>query len=277
MPAVSVIIPTYNCAHYIAEAVDSVLSQTFGDIEIIIIDDGSTDETSGVLERYSGEGKLRCIIQRHAGLPASRNRGLEEATGEYIAFLDADDMFLPDKIERQVRAFQKHPGYDVIYSGWRYFYDGKKEETFPSTYARLSGDLLFFLKRSNFIHVSTVILRRVCLDSLRFDTSLESHEDWDFFLKLAFAGRRFLCLDEELAIVRVRRTSMTASRPTMDSSRVIVGERAKTMWKELKGGIGLSGKEGIGRLARYLTLRTRAALMGFPASPRFNKPLPFWR
>jgi glycosyltransferase involved in cell wall biosynthesis len=254
--------------------VESVLSQTFRDLELIIVDDGSTDGTKETLAGYRQSPNVVFIERPHGGLPSARNAGLEAARGEYLAFIDADDMFMKDKIEKQARALDRSARPGAVYTRWKFFYDGDTAGAFPSGYPALSGDLFFFLKRSNFIHVSTVMLRRSALGSLRFDPSLVSHEDWDFFLKLASAGTRFACLDEPLSLVRIRATSMTASGPTMDSSREIVGRRARAMWCKLKGSISIKDAEGMRNLARYISLRARAGLLDFPDSPGFNRPLP---
>jgi glycosyltransferase involved in cell wall biosynthesis len=241
----------------------------------VVVDDGSKDDTRALVERYRSDPRVVYIRQEHGGLPKARNAGIEASRGEHIAFIDGDDMFVREKVEKQVRLLDSGRDVDVAYTSERYFIDGAPGHSFPSPYEKLSGDLLFFLKRSNFIHVSTVMVRRSSLGSIRFDPDLKSHEDWDFFLRLAEKGRRFRCLHEELSLIRARGDSMTTEAPVMDSSRRLVGERARTMWADLKGGINLNTREGIRRLARYLMLKTRAMLLNFPDSPRFNRPLPY--
>src|SRR5690348_12724766 len=108
MPPISVIIPTYNHARFLAAAIDSALSQTLKPTEVIVVDDGSTDETSSVLEAFGD--KVRVIRQKNHGVAGARNRGAEMAAGEYLAFLDADDVWLPRKLEMQVSRFQAEPG-----------------------------------------------------------------------------------------------------------------------------------------------------------------------
>src|SRR3989304_595361 len=106
MPRVSVIIPTYNTAHYIAPAVESVLGQTYQDTEIIVVDDGSTDNTRTVLTPYMD--RIQYIVQDNKGRSEARNRGIHQSQGEFIAFLDADDLWLPDKLSQQVAALDEH-------------------------------------------------------------------------------------------------------------------------------------------------------------------------
>jgi glycosyltransferase involved in cell wall biosynthesis len=267
MPKVSVILPTYNCARYLPESVESVLSQTCKYIELIVVDDGSTDNTKEVMDRYALRPEVAYVYQGHAGLPAARNAGLEKASGEYIAFIDADDIFLSNRIEKQLKTFDIRRKTDVVYTAWQYFYDGDVRSGMPSPQPKLSGDILFFLKRSNFIPIVTAMVRRSSLGRVRFDESLKSHEDWDFWLKLSGAGRSFFCLDEALTLIRVRKSSMTYEHSVMDESRSIVGNRARAIWSEVKADNKL----------RYMVLRVRALLANFPHDPRFNKPLPFQR
>jgi glycosyltransferase involved in cell wall biosynthesis len=116
IPQVSVIIPAYNGDRYMAQAVESALSQTFTDLEIIVIDDASTDRTHQVLQPYFD--KIRHVYQENRGVAAARNRGIQEAKGELIAFLDRDDFFLPDKLAAQVALFRQQPSLGIVNSGW---------------------------------------------------------------------------------------------------------------------------------------------------------------
>ncbi|MBE9164401.1 glycosyltransferase [Tychonema sp. LEGE 06208] len=116
-PLVSVIIPAYNGDRYIAQAVESVLAQTFTNLEIIVVDDGSTDETHQVLQPYLD--KIRYVYQENRGVAAARNRGIQEAKGEFIAFLDQDDFFEPDKLAAQIALFRSSPSLGIVNSGWR--------------------------------------------------------------------------------------------------------------------------------------------------------------
>ena len=109
MPTVSVIIPTYNRRTYVQEAIDSVLAQTYPDYEIIVIDDGSTDGTDQVLHARYGD-RIRYVWQENQGESAARNRGIALARGEYIALLDSDDLWLPDKLAKQIPFLDSHPG-----------------------------------------------------------------------------------------------------------------------------------------------------------------------
>ena len=275
MPKVSIILPAYNCSRYLPESVASVLAQTFRDFELFIIDDGSTDDTGELVKRYLSDARVAYIRQDHGGLSSARNKGIDNSRGNYIAFIDGDDICVKEKIEKQLRVMERDRNIDVVYSSERYFCDDAPEKSLPSPYEKLSGDLLIFLKRSNFIHISTVMARHSSIEGIRFDPFLKSHEDWDFFLKLAEKRKKYFYLAEELSLIRVRKDSMTTASPIMDSSRTLVGERAQKIWVHLKKESRITTPSGIAKFVRRLTLKTRAWLLGFPASPRFNRPLPF--
>ncbi len=275
MPKVSIILPTYNCAKYLPESVSSALSQTFPDFELLIIDDGSADNTKDIIDKNYGDPRIRYIKQAHAGLAAARNNALENAAGEYIAFLDADDIFLKEKIEKQLSVFEKNSSAAVVHTNEKYFLEDDKNTLFDSPHPKFSGDVLFFLKRSNFMPVTTIMVRRSAIEGMRFDESLKSHEDWDFWLKLSAKGGRFEYLPEPLTLIRARRSGMTAENDIMLKSRIIVGERAKAIWKGLKSGMGLTSGSALMSLSRYLTLRLKARLLNFPDAAEFNRPTLF--
>ncbi|WRH67485.1 MAG: glycosyltransferase family A protein [Planktothrix sp. GU0601_MAG3] len=116
-PQISVIIPAYNCDRYVDQAVESILNQTYPADEIIIIDDGSQDNTRQVLQPYSDH--IHYVYQENQGVSVARNHGLNLARGEFIVFLDADDIFLPDKLAAQLAVFQAQPHLGLVQSGWR--------------------------------------------------------------------------------------------------------------------------------------------------------------
>lgn len=131
-PAVSVIIPCYNAEKYLAQCIDSILAQTRRDIEIICIDDGSSDGTMGILEEYEKkDGRIRVIRQENAGAGAARNNGLRWATGEYLSFLDADDFFEPDMLEKAVAAADQYAADYVVFQADRYYTAEDRYEPIP--------------------------------------------------------------------------------------------------------------------------------------------------
>ncbi len=188
-PKVSVIIPTYNRAGYVADAIRSVQAQPFTDWEVIVADDGSTDDTRQVVEAFGGA--VRYLGLDHCGLPAvARNAALREARGEYVAFLDSDDLFLPDKLQRQVAALDDHADAALVYSDGVFFRDdpGRPTGSVLDGVTVRSGNLFPHLLRGNFLFVATLLVRRRCVDAVgRFDEDprLRAVEDYDLWLRLA--------------------------------------------------------------------------------------------
>lgn len=205
METVSVIIPTYNRADLIAQAIDSVLAQTLPAAEIIVADDGSTDATAQVVSAYGD--RLRYLALPHHGLPAAtRNAALRCATGDLIAFLDADDLFLPHKLATQVGALLQAPDAGLVYSDGLYFRTtptapvGRVLDGLPTPTGWVFGALL----TGNFLAPPVVLVRRAALDAAGlFDESPEffAVEDFDLWLRLA-AHVPFLYTPGDVAAIR---------------------------------------------------------------------------
>lgn len=185
-PQVSVVIPTHNRASTVVRAIRSVLRQTYQNFEIILVDDGSTDSTREVLEHLS-DTRLRYIRHdRNLGGGAARNTGIEAARGKYIAFLDSDDEWLPEKLERQVQLLEKSdPSVGVIYSGYSYI--DENTCSIDSRVPRYRGLIIDELLGGNVVGTaSTVVVRRSCFGGVRrFDSSMLSCQDWDMWISLA--------------------------------------------------------------------------------------------
>lgn len=222
---VSVIIPSYNNANYIVAALDSVYNQAVDfDLQIIVVDDGSTDNTSEVLLEYTSTGnrQLNYIVQKNAGPAAARNKGIESATGKYIAFLDADDEWLPGHLQKTV-SFLEQGDFDWVATGYyKRLPDGSQQyRTFIDDsymYERKSGRVqllsrgLFFFSSAP-IWTGTLLFSSSCLKSLGgFDPSFRIGEDWDLYLRAEEAG--FACgfLDEATAIYNHNPNSITKSK-----------------------------------------------------------------
>ena len=263
MPKVSVVMATHNCAAFLDQSISSVLDQSYGDIELVIVDDGSTDNTKAVIGKYVGDKRCKYIKIFRRGVSAARNEGIRISRGEFIAFLDADDFFLQNKISKQAALFEKKKYCGASYTNELYFKEGQEKEI-RSTYYHFSGDIFFYLKRNDFIHTSTFMARREILEENMFDESLTSHEDWELFLRLARKGILFAYTNEPLTKVRVRQGSATRNTGVMDSTRREVGLKARDRWHDMK-------KED---RARYLKLKTKAFFMGFPNRKCFNRPIP---
>ncbi len=221
---VSVIIPAYNAERYIAEAVDSVLAQTWPDVECIVVDDGSTDRTSDIVKRYGD--RVKYFYQKNAERSAARNRGITESSGAFIAFLDADDYIAPKKVEEQITFLDTHPECDVVYSRVLYFRDKGSRSFHEINRPSLTGDILDKLLYRNFINLSSPLLRRAVIDNCGgFDTSLSYNEDWEFWLRLAVSGIRFGFVDACHLFYRVHSGNTSINRLLMYNSKLSVLEQ----------------------------------------------------
>ena len=275
MPKVSVVIPSYNCAPYLGDSIKSILDQSYGDVEIIVVDDASTDNTKAIIDEYLANPKLRYIRnEENKGLMASRNVGIACAEGDLIAFLDADDLFLPNKLKKQVEFFNKDENSVISYANVTYFKDGEDKEIL-STQHHFSGDIFYFLKRSNFIAVSTVMARSKIFKSYKFNENLKAmgHGDWEFYLRLAASGTNFTYIDNPLSKIRVRKNAMTTT-DGMIESRQEVGLMARDYWKAFKNSMNILSRSGREAIFRYVAMRTKAFIIGFPKGKDFNKPVP---
>ena len=188
MPRVSVIIPTYNCDRFLPEAIDSVLMQTYQDYEIIVIDDGSTDQTCQVLESY--QNKIRYFYQENQGSAVARNLGIKQAQGEFIAFLDADDFWiLPEKLAEQVNCFEQQPSLGSVHTGWR-IVDGGGEKIIDVEPWRDVPDLnLESWLMYKPVKTSGMMIRQHWLEQVAgFDGELRQSHDVDLVLRLGLMG-----------------------------------------------------------------------------------------
>jgi glycosyltransferase involved in cell wall biosynthesis len=176
MPKVSIVIPTYNAMKYLPTTVESVLHQTFTDFEVLIINDGSSD---GVEEWVSGltDRRIRLISQANQGLPGARNTGITQAQGKYIAFLDADDLWEPTKLEKQVRCLDEQPEVGVVYT-WSRLIDGQGNPTGRIHAGQGEGNIWqqLLLGKDPISNGSSAMVRRGCFDTAGlFDTRLKAY------------------------------------------------------------------------------------------------------
>jgi glycosyltransferase involved in cell wall biosynthesis len=186
MKQYSVIMPTYNRAGLVARAVESVLSQTCQDFEIIVVDDGSTDDTEEVLRPYSD--RIRYIRQSNRGSAAARNRGIQESHGQYLAFLDSDDRWYPDKLARMGETIAAHPRVGLFYSDFR-LVDSEGRLVKVQKCKHIVGEGYLAVLLQVFILTSTVICKRECFDVCGlFHEPMRRVQDWDMWIRIA---RRF--------------------------------------------------------------------------------------
>ncbi len=187
MPRVSVIVPVFNRPAFVAEALRSALAQECpGGFEVVVVDDGSTDETPQVLAALAAEDeRLRVIRQDNSGPAVARNRAFAESTGEFLALLDSDDIWMPGKLAAQVTLLDTHPRVALVHAEVEEFFEGA-ERQWRHRPRIVSGDVLATLLNRNSIHTMTVMLRRSVIDEVGgFDPTYPPCEDWDLWLRIA--------------------------------------------------------------------------------------------
>jgi glycosyltransferase involved in cell wall biosynthesis len=188
-PLVSVVIPSYNRAQYIAETIESVLAQTYPNIEVIVIDDGSTDDTAKVVERFAHQ--IRYVIQENSERGASRNHGLRLATGEYIAFLDSDDLWLPRMAEQCVDYLEARPDVGVVYADAMQI-DDRGNELRVLRVRGPSGQVTDSLLERTFIFMAAHLVRTSAVREIGGfceDRQLSGSEDWEMWVRLSLRTR----------------------------------------------------------------------------------------
>jgi hypothetical protein len=224
-PEISVIIPTYNSSQTIAETLNSVLSQTFENFEVIIINDGSTDDLNLVLESFQ-DVRLKIFHYQNGGLAIARNRGIKQAKGEYLAFLDADDFWDKDKLKTHLQALEIakkiNPKVAVAYS-WSYFLDSETQQCFEDTAVSFQGNVLSELLKSNFIASGSNILVswEAVLATGFFNQSCEGAADWDYWIRLAQQWE-YVLIPERQVFYRQSRHSMSSQVPKMEREQLQV-------------------------------------------------------
>lgn len=204
------IIPCYNGAQYLGQAIDSVLHQTYQDYEIVVVDDGSTDTTAQVAARYGDT--IRYLYQANHGPSSARNAGVAISTGDYLAFLDADDLLLPNKLAREVAALEAEPGLGLVAGGYQYIdeYGRWLGDEHPWN-GRPAIDLLTILTGGLTV-VHAILLRRVWFDRIGgFDASLRYAEDMDFWYRLSLAGCPMSWLPDIVCQYRIHTRNMSRS------------------------------------------------------------------
>ncbi|PSB30596.1 glycosyltransferase family 2 protein [Stenomitos frigidus] len=225
MPSVSVIVPAYNSGRTILETIASVQRQTFSDFELIVINDGSTDKTLELLGSIQ-DSRLKVFSYGNAGLPTARNRGIAQATGQFITFLDADDLWTPDKLELQVAALKNCPEAGAVYS-WTLVMDEKGENFHPGKSVSFEGNVYREMLLSNFIASgSNIMLRRETIEAVGvFDSTLKSCEDWDYWLRVA-PDWIFVVVPKSQILYRQSSGAMSSKIDVMDKNHLIVIEKA---------------------------------------------------
>ena len=227
---VSIIVPVFNGERFVREALDSALAQTYEPVELVVVDDGSTDLTPAILAGYGD--RIRAVRQENLGPSSARNAGLADSSGEFVQFLDADDLLPDDKIARQVEYLAGHPDVGVVYCEGRRFREaGPAPGPVPGGGRIREGDILSSLLERNFISTPhCTLVRRACLEDVGgFRADLVRCEDWDLWLRLARRGVRFGFIPDMWVACRIRADSLSADRIP------VLGAHAKVLdsvWKD---------------------------------------------
>lgn len=228
MPKLSIVIPAYNVAPYVRAAVDSALEQNYGAVEIVVVDDGSTDETSDILDSYGD--RIVLVRQANRGLAGARNAGIAHATGELLGWLDADDLWLPSRSQQCVDLLNARPELAAVTTDAfilegdtpteRHYYGDLYRYAFPTP-----DEQLAVIVERNFMFVGAVVRADVVRRHGGFTESLRRSEDYDLWMRLLLAGERFGWVPEPLAQYRVRPDSLSANAEAQWDAHLTVVER----------------------------------------------------
>jgi glycosyltransferase involved in cell wall biosynthesis len=251
MSIISVIIPVFNGEKTIKKTIESVLNQTFGNFDLIVVNDGCQDSTLEVVSSIL-DPRLKVLSYPNGGLAAARNRGISQAVGEYISFIDADDLWTSDKLEAQFKALQANPQAAVAYS-WTDWIDESGQFLRPGGHITVNGDVYAKLLLRDFVESgSNPLIRKQALAEVGgFDESLAAVEDWDMWLRLA-AHYEFVCVPSPQILYRVSSNSMSSNIWKMEAGSLRIIERAFTQAPE---SLQPLKREILGKRYQYLTLK----------------------
>lgn len=222
-PRVTVITPTYNREKFLPEAIDGVLAQTFGDFELIVVDDGSTDNSGEILAAYQAkDSRIRTFWQENQGQSVARNLALAEARGEFICFLDSDNYWPAEKLQHQIKLFDENPSVDVIYGDIITVDEDGREQT-RHNMTRHSGHIAKWMLRDNCVSMNTAMARRECFDQMGGMSGQRRVAD-DYGLWLKFSARyKFLYVPEFWAFYRVMDDQISSDKTArFESNEAII-------------------------------------------------------
>lgn len=225
MPFCSVIIPTYNRALFLKEAVDSVLAQDFKDFELIVVDDGSTDETQKILAPYLEKNLLKVIVQKNKGVAAARNTGIKSAAADWLAFLDSDDLWLPKKLEKQINFLRENPNLKICQTEEIWIRRGVRVNPMKK-HQKFSGWIFKKCLPLCLVSPSAVMIHRDVFEAVGFfDESFLVCEDYEFWLRVSL-NLEIGLLDEPLIIKRGGHPDQLSQKfPVMDKFRIRAMEK----------------------------------------------------
>lgn len=287
-PLVSVIIPCYNQGRFLADALDSVLAQTYPQWECIIVNDGSTDDTRSIAQRYiKEEARFKYIEQANRGLPGARNRGLQEICGTHVQFLDSDDAIAPDKLRLQLAEADRLEGLCVVYCD--HYYAAADDVTkaitidFPMPRFVLANPLWDIASRwetelSIPVHSFLFDARIFTRAKIRFSETLPTHEDWDCWMRIFALPVVLRHVPGKLASYRVHETSMARDEWKMWKGFSAAIAKQRRLWRRDPHMSKLLSEKSTQIDARYGFGKNpfRNALVRASRSPRFKQHL-HWR
>ncbi|HEY9297274.1 MAG TPA: glycosyltransferase [Phormidium sp.] len=262
MPLISVIIPLYNSEKTIRETLESVFQQTFSDFEIIAVNDGSKDSTLDIITSIQ-DPRLKIFSYPNGGISVSRNQGLSHAQGEFIAFLDHDDLWTREKLESQLKALQENPQAAVAYS-WVDLIDEANQFIRPVPRTRVTDNAYEKLLLSNFVHTaSNPLIRKEALIKVGgFDESITGPDDWDLFLRLA-ASYQFVTVPQVQILYRMTTGAVSANVFKIEAAYLRMLERAFDRASE---SLQHLKKKSLAKLYLFLTFRGLEAPSGRQSS-----------
>ncbi len=228
LPSVSVVVPSYNYANYLGTAIRSVLLQNHSALEVLVVDDGSTDGTAALVSTFD-DVRVRYLYQKNAGLSAARNKGIQESRFSFIAFLDADDSWEPEFLTTVLQEFERlGPSYGAVGTAVKRIDCQGNPLPPPRRIFLKTGELTTtsFCLRNRPLSSSTVLRRQVFDDCEGFDPTLRSSEDRDMWIRLTARGHRFYFLDQPLGSIRRHAQNMSKNAPRMKENAGVVLSRA---------------------------------------------------
>lgn len=270
-PLISVIIPAFNSEKTIRETIETVLNQTFSNFEIIVINDGSEDLTLNVVNSIK-DPRIKVFSYTNSGVSASRNRGIAQAAGEFISFLDADDLWTADKLEAQLKALQENPQAGVAYS-WVDSIDENNKYLRASSCCTASGDVYPTLLKGNILaNGSNPLVRAQALREVgEFNQSLTPAEDWDMYLRLA-SRYHFIAVPSPQILYRITSTSASGNVFKMEAGSLQIIEQA---YNHIPNYLQPLKKESIGNLYKSLIYKVLEEPTG--RQKGFKAAKLFWR
>lgn len=208
-PLISVIMPAYNSGQLIRRSIRSVIEQTYRNWELIVVNDGSTDDTAEIVSSLcSLDGRIKLITQKNCGIGGSRNAGHSLASGEWLAYLDHDDLWHEDKLEKQINAARLNPSYDVLFSGGWFFYNDDLSNLveYKTIYGEFSAEKMFLRQlEENYIPTLAVLVRKSIVDKIGQwdeDKAIQGCDDYDYWFRMAQVNAVFYSLDDKLFYYR---------------------------------------------------------------------------